>query len=290
MNWLDLFNSSSTKYQTDQVVFKKCKGHYIICDMTTPCFVDTQYDYCHQHKARYRFNKPEDCPVCYEEMGDIPIPLECGHWIHRECMSKSMKPVCPICRKNIHIEDILYFMGKEYKDKMDKIDESASPSSGPVDTEQPRQPEQPRSNLESFPNTDDHATFVRFIQTIISTINPMHIELIDTLRNIENSSRTMNLVDLFGHRLNIAIALPTELFDQLNWETTFLTNINNNTILNKYNSIRNQRNQRNIINIRNIRNRRNQRNIDNTVLTKQRSWFGFIKYICNSILCTRFNV
>jgi hypothetical protein len=252
MNWVDLFYSSSKINQTEHVVLNKCKGHYIICDITTPCFVDTQNDYCNQHKDRYRFNKPEECPVCYETTSDIPIPLECGHWVHRECMSKSKKPVCPICRKTIHLEDILYFMGKKYKEKMDKIELVSAGTSS-------MNQEQPTSVLELFSDTNNRATFVRFVEIIISTINistinPIHIELVDTLRNIINSSQTMNPMDLFRHRLNIMTTLPTELFDQFNWEATFLTNINNNTILNRYNN-RIHSDTRNI---------RNQRNIDNT--------------------------
>lgn len=268
MNIVNLFNGCSNK-QTECIELKKCKGYYIICDTTTPCFVETKQDYCEQHKPRYRFDKPDECPICYEEMGEIPIPLECGHWVHRECMTKSMKPICPICRKTIHIEDILYFMGKEFKDKMDKIEEISTPV-------QQTNTQRNVVNIEMFPDNNNRNNFITFLHTIISTINPVHIELIDTLRNIERCSQVLGPVDFFTLRLNIIMALPTELFNQFNWETTFLNNINQNTILNRYNS-------------RIIGPTNQGYNIDNTVM-RQRSWLGFIKHVFNSLFCTRFNI
>jgi len=51
----------------------------------------------------FRQEKPEDCPICTEKIGDEDI-LECGHWIHISCVKKHFKPECPVCRKSLNIE------------------------------------------------------------------------------------------------------------------------------------------------------------------------------------------
>ena len=39
-------------------------------------------------------------------------PLECGHWIHRECLVKSVKHTCPLCREKMKDFEIKYIYGK----------------------------------------------------------------------------------------------------------------------------------------------------------------------------------
>jgi len=51
--------------------------------------------YCKYHVQTF---EKEDCIVCTEESNCV---LSCGHWIHKECVIKTGKPVCPICRKHI---------------------------------------------------------------------------------------------------------------------------------------------------------------------------------------------
>ena len=41
-------------------------------------------------------SKPSECPVCYE-------PLSCGHYIHRECIVKSRKTICCLCKQDIFV-------------------------------------------------------------------------------------------------------------------------------------------------------------------------------------------
>lgn len=73
--------------------------------------------YCFRHKERIvakepekkeiakRFiaEKPEDCPICCFDL-HMNEPLECGHWVHHECILKSGKKECPFCRKTLNIE------------------------------------------------------------------------------------------------------------------------------------------------------------------------------------------
>lgn len=57
---------------------------------------DNNFCYLHQYQNMI-LEKPSECPICLEEIIS-PKPLQCGHWIHMECIAKSMKPECPMCR------------------------------------------------------------------------------------------------------------------------------------------------------------------------------------------------
>jgi hypothetical protein len=47
-------------------------------------------------KKKFVDEKPQECIICCEELC-MSAPLECGHWIHLDCVKKSLKPECPIC-------------------------------------------------------------------------------------------------------------------------------------------------------------------------------------------------
>jgi hypothetical protein len=123
IDWLELFNNSDKKEdKTNKKNEDICKGHFIICEFTSPCLFKSEPNeqYCTQHKTRYRFEKPKECLICFEELvTTVTIPLSCGHWFHKNCIKKSKNHQCPLCRHIIYREDILYFMGKRYKTKLD---------------------------------------------------------------------------------------------------------------------------------------------------------------------------
>ena len=48
-------------------------------------------------------SKPSECPVCYEPFEDSDKPLSCGHYIHRECIVKSRKTICCLCKQDIFV-------------------------------------------------------------------------------------------------------------------------------------------------------------------------------------------
>ncbi len=48
----------------------------------------------------YCSREDKKCCICYEPNND-KYPLSCGHWVHRECILKSERPQCPLCRKMI---------------------------------------------------------------------------------------------------------------------------------------------------------------------------------------------
>lgn len=65
------------------------------------CFTD---DFCKTHSEKYKFKKPSECAVCFHSLENEKHPiLECGHWIHYDCIFKSNKLECPLCRTSIKI-------------------------------------------------------------------------------------------------------------------------------------------------------------------------------------------
>jgi hypothetical protein len=50
----------------------------------------------------FKQDKPAECIICTDEMNEN-TPLECGHWIHIECVKKHFKPECPLCRTSLNI-------------------------------------------------------------------------------------------------------------------------------------------------------------------------------------------
>lgn len=68
--------------------------------------------FCGQHKVQCKpekqfvEEKPDDCPVCCEIFTETDKHLECGHWVHLDCVRKSMRAECPICRKPVrHLDE-----------------------------------------------------------------------------------------------------------------------------------------------------------------------------------------
>ena len=61
------------------------------------------YDYCKIHYAKFRLEKPDECPVCMENLEHVHIPLSCSHWVHRDCIIKWGKDKCPVCRAEIKL-------------------------------------------------------------------------------------------------------------------------------------------------------------------------------------------
>lgn len=65
--------------------------------------IDESDKYCDIHQ--YYKNMPEECPVCFDPLDTTKDhPWSCGHWTHKECIHKSGKPLCVICRKDLSSE------------------------------------------------------------------------------------------------------------------------------------------------------------------------------------------
>lgn len=71
--------------------------------------------YCKLHCEAYKFNPPDECSICMEELKAGEEPLSCGHWFHSKCMRNWNTPSCPICRTALSPEDRnKYIISYEY--------------------------------------------------------------------------------------------------------------------------------------------------------------------------------
>jgi len=61
-----------------------------------------QGNYCHLHNKMYKFDKPEECPICMDNINEELRPLDCGHWVHKQCLLK-WNDICPTCRNPIKL-------------------------------------------------------------------------------------------------------------------------------------------------------------------------------------------
>lgn len=66
------------------------------------------YNFCSRHHAcevpLKIIEKPEECPICVEKFEECDKALKCGHWVHKQCIIKSGKSKCPICRLYIYLK------------------------------------------------------------------------------------------------------------------------------------------------------------------------------------------
>lgn len=81
-----------------------------ICGNGKKCKNKSKQDFCHKHVNkqipdvhRYIQEKPDECPVCMENLRKTKKPLPCGHWVHYKCILRSGKKECPICRQDVDI-------------------------------------------------------------------------------------------------------------------------------------------------------------------------------------------
>ena len=58
---------------------------------------------CKLHVDKNVYDIPETCIVCCEKFTIDDSPFECGHWVHIDCIYKSCKQECPICRTPIKL-------------------------------------------------------------------------------------------------------------------------------------------------------------------------------------------
>lgn len=59
--------------------------------------------FCTRHLGMGKaYGQPDDCPVCMEALA-TEAALSCGHFVHRECIVRSGKNTCPICRKKVYL-------------------------------------------------------------------------------------------------------------------------------------------------------------------------------------------
>jgi len=67
-------------------------------------FEDTIMEFTKNHPDIPKLHRPDDCPICMEEMHEVQYPLQCGHWVHDQCIAISIQHgnfYCPLCRASI---------------------------------------------------------------------------------------------------------------------------------------------------------------------------------------------
>lgn len=62
--------------------------------------------YCFQHQQELKFiqEKPDECLICCDALSE-DTPLPCGHWIHLNCIIRSGKAECPVCRSPVVLNE-----------------------------------------------------------------------------------------------------------------------------------------------------------------------------------------
>ena len=91
----------------------KCKGLKINGNVLLKCENNILNKYCSEHEHKYRLEKPDDCCICMDNISsETEIPLECGHWIHKQCLIPTNTHICPMCRQQMKQYEIEYIFGK----------------------------------------------------------------------------------------------------------------------------------------------------------------------------------
>ncbi len=123
-------NNDKIYYHCDKCKICRCgeKNEYVHCDKCNGCFLIETHD-CSKNIHR------ESCPICFEEFFDFvydnyPFPLECGHFVHTQCLKKhsQFSIRCPVCNKSIqkmsinpNFKDSMPPVPDELKDKQSNI-------------------------------------------------------------------------------------------------------------------------------------------------------------------------
>jgi hypothetical protein len=74
------------------------------------CNNQTKNVYCDKHQV---YNNKDKCAICMEEIDENnQLPLECGHWYHKECITPTNIHSCPLCKRQMRYEEITYIFGE----------------------------------------------------------------------------------------------------------------------------------------------------------------------------------
>jgi hypothetical protein len=96
----------------------QCSGMNIVNDHLERCTNISNKKYCDKHEERYRYEKPEDCPVCMDTISEeIEIPLMCGHWVHKMCLVPTNIHICPVCRQKMQQDEVNYVFGAQHRER-----------------------------------------------------------------------------------------------------------------------------------------------------------------------------
>ena len=73
--------------------------------------------------SQFKAEKPQDCPVCFESLDNENKTLSCGHWVHTECVIKSKKDCCPLCRQTVKLslEEQYRLQELQHQEKIEEV-------------------------------------------------------------------------------------------------------------------------------------------------------------------------
>ena len=90
-----------------------CKAQTISGETLTKCTETTTGEFCDQHKHKYRLEKPDECPVCFDEVSsETETPLECGHWFHKKCLQPTNLHKCFVCQTKMTDDETTFIFGE----------------------------------------------------------------------------------------------------------------------------------------------------------------------------------
>jgi hypothetical protein len=83
----------------------KCHG---TTRKNTPCRRRADLDdiYCSQHANMNKYERPESCSICTEDLPSNTRPTKCGHYMHEKCLKTWLKnnSTCPMCREQLKLK------------------------------------------------------------------------------------------------------------------------------------------------------------------------------------------
>ena len=111
-----LIDELMKNWQNEKIEKIKCKGLIISGNRLIKCENVSDKKYCIKHEHRYRLEKPDDCPICMDEISESSeTPLECGHWIHKNCLIPTNLHICPVCRQDMKLHEVEYIFGSNHQ-------------------------------------------------------------------------------------------------------------------------------------------------------------------------------
>lgn len=90
-----------------------CNAFEFLNNVLVLCNQKTNDKFCNKHSHKHRLEKPDECPVCLDEISsETETPLQCGHWIHRVCIQPTNLHKCSLCNQKMSKDEINYIFGE----------------------------------------------------------------------------------------------------------------------------------------------------------------------------------
>ena len=90
-----------------------CSALKIVGNSLEPCIISTNDKFCNKHSNKYRLEKPDECPICFDKISvETETPLECGHWIHKSCLQPTNLHKCSLCQSKMTEDETTFIFGE----------------------------------------------------------------------------------------------------------------------------------------------------------------------------------